>query len=487
MHNNSTDVGLFWYNKTTMLKTAASFVLTATLLISELVFAIPLISLTPSVVFASGSQCLTFDLNAPRSDDELRKLLAICEAESKETQAELETQKSKSSSIASDVALLDSLIKRAAQQIEVKNQIIAQLGKQINQKTEKIQTLSGKLKREYDSLEQIIRKKNEIDNMTLTEMLLSQYRISDFLLDVDNFNTLNKALQDSVNLVKGVRVETATERELLEQKKLEQAKLKLEIEAERKKTQVQQADKKELLASSKAQEKSYADLLAQKRAQAAKISAALFKFKGGQGIPFGDAYAYAKEASQATGVRPAFILAILKQESNFGKFDGGCVLVDTTSALGKRVSTGEMIPNVMKQSRDLQPFLDTVKGLGFDPLVQQFSCPIKISGKYSGFGGAMGPSQFIPSTWKMYEPRIEKALNVPHANPWNPEHAIMATALFMRDLGAQNRESERDAACRYYSGRPCNAPGVKNAFYGNSVQALAVQMQADIDIIEAAR
>lgn len=470
-----------------MIRTGTAFILLSALVVGELFNVTAFTALSVRYAEAAGSQCLTFDLTAQRSDDELRKLLAICEAESKETQAELDAQKSKSSSISSDVALLDSLIKKAAQQIEVKNQIISQLGKQINQKNEKIQTLSGKLEREYDSLEQILRKKNEIDNMTLTEMLLSEYRISDFLLDIDNFTTLNKALQNSVDVVKGVRIETTTERELLEQKKLEQAKLKLEIEAEKKKTQSQQADKKELLASSKAKEKTYADLLAQKKAQAAKISAALFKFKGGQGIPFGDAYTYAKEASQATGVRPAFILAILKQESDFGKYDGGCVLVDTSSALGKRVSTGESIPNVMKQTRDLQPFLDTVKGLGFDPLVQQFSCPIKIDGKYSGYGGAMGPSQFIPSTWKMFESRIEKALGVAHANPWNPEHAIMATALYMKDLGAQNQASERDAACKYYSGRTCNTPGVKNAFYGNSVMALAVKMQADIDIIEAAR
>jgi membrane-bound lytic murein transglycosylase B len=318
-------------------------------------------------------------------------------------------------------------------------------------------------------------------------MLLSQYRISDFFLDVDNFNSLNEKLQESLDKVRGVRTVTTGEKQALEEKKLEQAKLKIQIEEDRKKTQGQQNDKKTLLASSKAQEKSYSDILAQKKAQASKISAALFKFKGGKGIPFGDAYRFAKEASDATGLRPAFILAILKQESDFGKFDGGCVLTDVSSVTGKKLSNGESIPNVMKANRDLEPFLATVKALGFDPLEQQFSCPIKINGKYSGFGGAMGPSQFIPSTWKMYENRIEKALGIAQANPWNPEHAIMATALFMKDLGAQNRASERDAACRYYSGRPCNSKAVNNAFYGNSVMKLAVKMQADIDIIEAAR
>lgn len=450
----------------------------ASLLASSLIFPVPAFS---------ADSCLSFDLTVQRSDDDLRKLLAICDAESKETEQQLNTQKAKSSTIASDVALLDSLIKKAAQQIDIKNQIIKQLGTQITQKVAKIETLSEKLNRERDSLGQILRKKNEIDTTTLTEMMLSNRRVSDFFLDVDNFETINKALQNSVNVITGVRTTTTEEKAVLEKQKLEQANLKLQIEADKKKTESQQADKKTLLAQSKNQEASYQKLLADKKAQAAKISAQLFKFKGNKGIPFGEAYKYAKEASEATGVRTAFILAILKQESDYGKYDGGCVLVNPETAQGKRVSNGEIIPNVMKPTRDLKPFLEIVNDLGFNVLEQQFSCPMKINGAYSGYGGALGISQFIPSTWMMFKTRIEKALNVPHANPWNYEHAIMATALYMKDLGAQNQASERDAACKYYSGRGCNVPGVTNAFYGNSVIKIATQIQGDINIIESAR
>ncbi len=432
----------------------------------------------------AANECLSFNLSG-QTDEVLRQMLAVCDAESKETQSQLEIQRNKTSSIASDVALLDSLIKRTAQQIEIKNKIISQLGAQIVQKSQKIEVLSNKLDREYDSLEQILRKKNEIDNTTLTEMLLSTYRISDFFLDVDNLHTINSSIQKSVDTVKGVRSETAEEKATLEQQKIEQANLKIKIEQEKKKTQAQQADKKVLLASSKQQETTYQKLLSDKRAQASRISAQLFQFKGQKGIPFGDAYRFAKEASQATGVRPAFILAILKQESNYGKWDGGCVLIDRNGT-GKKLRNGEIIPNVMKPSRDLQPFIQIVEDLGFDVSTQQFSCPItaKVNGKYSDYGGAMGPSQFIPSTWNMYKGRIESVLKIPHANPWNPEHAITATALYMKDLGAQDRSQERNAACKYYSGRSC---GSTSNFYGNSVIKLMGQIQADIDIIEGAR
>lgn len=441
---------------------------------------------------SAATGCLTFNLSASYSDDELRNLLAICDEESKETERQLNTQKAKSSTIAGDVSLLDSLIKKSALQIDIKNKIIKQLATQITQKNVKIETLSGKLGREIDSLGQIIRKKNEIDNTTLSEMLLSKYRISDFFLDTDNFHTINGALQDSINTVRGVRKETDVEKLALEKQRLEQANLKLQIEADKKKTEVQQQDKKVLLQQSKNQEKSYQDLLAAKRAQAATISARLFKFKGNQEIPFGDAYRFAKEASQATGVSPAFILAVLKQESNLGKFDGGCVLVDN-SGTGKRLRTGEIIPNIMKPDRDLLPFIQIVKDLGFSVSSQQFSCPVttKVNGKYSDYGGAMGPSQFIPSTWNMYKKRIEAALKVPHANPWNPEHAIMATAMYMKDLGAQDPNQERNAACKYYSGANCgatrNGKVVQNSFYATSVLKFKAGFQNDINIIESAR
>jgi len=456
--------------------------------ILTIIFAFSYIFLPVSVPVASAATgCLSFDLTVQRSDDDLRKLLAICDAESKETETQLNAQKAKSSTIASDVSLLDSLIKKAAQQIDIKNKIIKQLGGQITEKKKTIETLSTKLEREKQSLAQIVRKKNEIDNTSLTEMMLSRRRVSDFFLDVDNFETVNRSLQESMNEVRGIRKNTDDEKVRLEQQQLEQANLRNEIEADKKKTESQQKDKQVLLNESKTQEKSYADLLAQKKAQAAKISAALFKFKGNTGIPFGDAYRFAQEASKTTGVNTAFILAILKQESDFGKYDGGCILIDADKGTGQRVSTGEVIPNVMKPDRDLNPFKSIVTALGFDYREQQFSCPIKINGAYSGYGGAMGPSQFIPSTWNMYKAKLEAALKIPHANPWNPQHAIMATALFMKDLGAQNPAMEKDAACRYYSGRSCSDPAVKNVFYANSVLAIKAKIQADIDIIEAAR
>ncbi|MDB4983870.1 MAG: peptidase [Patescibacteria group bacterium] len=437
--------------------------------------------------FSASADCLSLDLNG-RSDAELRAFLAQCNAEAAQTQTELNAQKAKSSSLASDVALLDSLIKKAAQQITIKDQIIKQLGNQIGQKQKTIETLTEKLGRENDSLGQILRKKNEIDTMTLTEMLLSNTRISDFFLDADNFETVNKHLQESLNLVQGTKQETSTEKANLETQKLEQANLRNQIVTQKNQTKAQQDAKNELLASSKSQEKSYAQILAQKQAQASKISAALFKFAGGsKAIPFGDAYRFAKVASAKTGVSPAFILAILKQESNLGTDQGGCYVTNLSTGTGSRAKNGEVIATVMKAPRDTVPYQKILSALGLTIANTQVSCPVKYSGSYSGYGGAMGPTQFIPSTWIGVADRVAAALGESAANPWDPQDAVMATAIFTKDLGAAagGDAAEKSAACKYYSGRACGAV-TGSSSYGASVMKIKASIQADMAIIDAA-
>ena len=105
-------------------------------------------------------------------------------------------------------------------------------------------------------------------------------------------------------------------------------------------------------------------------------------------------------------------------------------------------------------------------------------------GNQVGWGGAMGPSQFIPSTWQIFENRIKKITASNIADPWNPRDAITATALYLSDLGAVtgNESSERNAACKYYSGRSCaSGPG---SSYGNSVMRKIVNVQRDIDTLQ---
>lgn len=135
----------------------------------------------------------------------------------------------------------------------------------------------------------------------------------------------------------------------------------------------------------------------------------------------------------------------------------------------------------MKPSRDQGPYLQITSGLGLNPDTMPLSCPWQ-----GGWGGAMGPSQFIPSTWLLYLSRLKSLLgHLP--NPWEASDAFMASSLFLSDLGASagTYSAERNAACRYYSGRSCDAKKPANAFYGDQVMTRAVNIQLNmIDPLE---
>ena len=114
----------------------------------------------------------------------------------------------------------------------------------------------------------------------------------------------------------------------------------------------------------------------------------------------------------------------------------------------KHVSTGALYTDGIHPTRDLPSLKSVLERLGRDPLSTRVSCPQSF-----GYGGAMGPSQFIPSTWVLYEGRIASMLGVSVADPWNAQHAITGTALLLKDNGAisGNYESERNAACPKYA------------------------------------
>ncbi len=419
-----------------------------------------------------------------KSDAELNAILAECEKEITAQQVVLDGQKTNSKTLQNEITTLQANIDAAKKRINQKNTVIKTLGNDIKAKNETIGVLNTHIDKGRESLAQLIRRTNEIDNVSFVNAVLTAKSISDFYSDVDTYASVKKSVKESVDDIKSDKQKTEEVKKELEVKQDEQIDAKAEIERQKSLVEKNQKDQKVLLNISKNKEAEYQKVLADRKAKAASIRAALFKLRDQGAIPFGEAYEYAKIASEKTGVRTAFILAILKQESNLGANVGSCVITDLSSGQTKGVNSGTIFANGIHPTRDLPTLQTILKDLGRDPLQTRVSCPIL---GVPGYGGAMGPAQFIPSTWKMFATRIASAMGKSLADPWNPADAIMANALYVKDLGAaaQTYTTERNAACRYYSGRSCDAPGVKNLFYGNAVMEHAKAIQANIDILES--
>ena len=445
-------------------------------------FFIKSITLLLVVLFIFISLAPIQNANAQLSPEERAQLeseLSSLEKEIKAQEAILAGQKNKSASLQRDIALLQAKINAAKSNIQKKDLQIKKIGSEIKNKNETINTLNQDIESGKDSLAQLIKKTNEMDYVTFAHAVLSSESISDFYGDINSYSSLKKSVQDSVNEDRGVKVATETVKKELENKQVQEIDAKKAIEQEKQKVEVSEKDQKTLLNISKNQEAEYAKVLADRQAKAAGIRAKLFELRGQGAIPFGQAYEFAKAAGKSRGVRPAYILAILKQESNLGANVGTCNRPGDTRTW-KDIMPG---PTSGSWRDDQSAFLRITKKLGINPDGQPLSCPLA-SG---GWGGAMGPSQFIPATWESYENRIAAAMGVSVANPWNPAHAVTATALYVKDLGAaaQTYTAEREAACKYYSGRGCSDPKVANAFYGNAVMTHAANIQKDIDVLES--
>lgn len=419
-------------------------------------------------------------LNETQAEKEARLKQELTEVEKQiaENERILTNTQNQSASLKRDILILDTKIKTAQLNIKAKNIAIESLGKDINKKQEKIEGLEERINRGKQTLAQIMRKTNEVDKFNLPEFILARQNLTNFLSDLDNFESVQESLKTTFEQIRDDKNETEAEKDALSKRKNRELDAKAEIEIEKRNIENDEKEKQRLLKVSKGNEKTYAALLAERRSKAAEIKAALFSLRDSAAIPFEQALKYANEASKATGVRPAFLLAILTQESSLGKNVGTCYLTNPSTGAGVSVKSGASFPNVMKPGRDVEPFIQITRSLDMDYAKTLVSCPIPSAG---GYGGAMGPAQFIASTWMLYRDKIARASGVSNPNPWNPEHAFIASAIYLSELGAYSGSftAEKNAACRYYSGRSCNVRSVNNT-YGVQVMAKADNIQRNM-------
>lgn len=419
------------------------------------------------VVFFAGeefsqvfAQATGADVSARRG--ELERELGTLEKEIEVQRKILAEKQRESVSLERDIAILDAQISKAKLSLRARTLSIRELEADITAKGRTVGSLSDKIVREQASLAQLLRKADEIKSSSLIEVVLANRSVSEFFEDIENFSTIQTELRDSIGIVRMDRERTEREKRELEEKKEEELDLKRIQELERKRLEQDEAEKQKIFKATKGKEKEYQAILKSKEKSAAAIRSELFVLQGTKAISFERALELANKALSKTGVRPAFLLGIIAEESN----------------LGQNVGTGSWRTD-MHPTRD-QPVFELITAkLGLNP----DQMPVSKKAWY-GWGGAMGPAQFIPSTWVLYEDRVAALTGHNPPSPWDPEDAFMAAAIYLSDNGAdkQTPAAERYAALCYLAGCK-NAKKPAYAFYGDDVMALAVKYQRQIDIL----
>jgi len=458
------------------------------------VFLLTVLFVFPVIGFAVSMECQIINIEG-KTEAELKAISEQCEKEVQEQKALLDLKQRESVTIERDILIADTNIKKTDLSIRASKVKIYQIGKEISQKEEDVVALSENMEVIVGHLSTLIKKTNELDSFSFLEAMLSQDSISNFFVDIDDYGVIKRDLNKTLLELRGTREQTEVTKGLLRENEMNERGLKLTKESEQRKQVTYKSEKDNLLDLNRDQEAEYQQTIAEKERVKTAIKNRLFRTVGGTELTFGEALKLVQLYEERIGVEAALTLSILSQESGIdgmiGKNQGRCTYNEPAPN-----KAGTVMSNTQKPS-----FLKIVEELGMNPETTKVSCPIVSDGAY---GGAMGPSQFMPTTWWDinsgfgYKKRVGKVLGVSSPSPFNNLDAFTGTALYLSDAqemcsGPKGFDSKFDiwscTAAKYYSGlsnttsRTLSRHMRPTYSYGYKVASRALEFQKDIDLL----
>ena len=406
-------------------------------------------ALIPKAVFADAR------------DDKIKQL----EASIDQYTQQIQEKENEAQSLANQISIFELQIKQTQAEIDATNLTIAQLSSAIKQKENSIALKEKEIEKQNAILAQYLRQAARSDNGSLLEFLLKNNKFSDFFGDLNSLSNIQSQIQDTLATIKGLKDKLILEKENLEADRAEQVQLQRIQSRQKTNLENSKKQKQKLLDQTKGQEKAYQQFLSKAREDLDKIRNQPYNLAMGFKMTFEEALKNALPAAQLTGVRAAFIMAIVKIESDWG------------GNVGKGNWRTDMHP------RDFSAFQAITSALGLNP----DSTPVSKKPAY-GWGGAMGPAQFIPTTWLLYADMVANLTGHKPASPWNIEDAFTAAGLMLAESGAdkQTYAAESKAAKIYIAGSRWNR-SLTARIYANNVMAEASRIQKDIDILNQTR
>ncbi len=344
-----------------------------------------LFSTVPFVVFADES-CLNKltsqqdEILSSKDRALLEKQIDLCQREIEKDQQRLLNQNVKLTDTEKDIAIIDYEVNQALLRIRSSDLSIYKTNQEIIKKEEVVEVLNNELLTQQEILKHLMQQINEKEQEGFLSLILSDFSLSSFFSRTGDYESLRLSLADSIKDINSLRTRrTANVMQLNQQQELQNG-TRNQQQAEKNRVSERRVEKESILAYQKEQATKIEIDIEAKSQRIAQIQNRLFELRGGGTIKFGEAVRLAELSRQLTGINPAFLLGLIKHESD----------------LGRNVGTGSWRVD-MHPLRDQPVFPFITEALGFDP------DDVMVSANPGfGWGGAMGPAQFIPSTWVEY-------------------------------------------------------------------------------------
>ena len=406
----------------------------------------------------------------------LQSQLEALEREAAALDQQVSQTREEAKTLEGQIKIFNGEIKR--RELEIKRLTIAvrQAEIDIQEKAASIEALGRRIEKNRGILSRNILELYEYDQENILVVLAKNETLSEFFTTFDNIRNLQAQVANLVTELRETKREFEKQKEELEDFRAEQLSLRALGEVERRAVAEKKAEKDRLLKLTKGKEAEFQKLLAAKKRDIAALKTQLFYIEK-TGISAEDALKFAELAARRTGIRPAFLLALLEVETG-KQFEGGVITAGTHQGTGNwRTDMYECYLRLGKRTQaeaQKNAFFAITAKLNLDP----DNMPVSRRPSY-GCGGAMGPAQFIPTTWLLFEERVVELTGHSPPSPWNIEDAFTASAIFLADSGArsQTRAGELRAARTYISGKPsCPVRGSARyacLAYANRVVSLA--------------
>jgi len=379
----------------------------------------------------------TSSIDAAAEQQQLQSQLAQLEGQINQYQGQIASYQTQGKSLSGQIGQLNDKIASLNLQVQAINLTLSQLDHEIAQTQSQIGVTQVDIHDKKTAIGGLMQSIYQNDQANLIEIFLKSSHLSDFWNDTQNISLLQDNLRVAVQQVTDLQSQLQNQEQDFAASRDAAATAQAYQASQIAAVASTKDQKTQLLTATKGQESKYQALLVQTQATAAQIRSRIFQLLGGGQLSFGDAYQYAKLAGQATGIDPSFILAVLDHESALGQNVGQCNYKTAMSPSNTPL------------------FLAIVSSLKLDPNTMLVSCP-NADGAY---GGAMGPAQFVPSTWNLYASSVSSVTGDNPPSPWNNADAFVATALYLKDAMTGCKavysavlSQERCTAAKYYAG-----------------------------------